>query len=206
MGDHYELVLSNLTKFGFLLESDPCLPNVCTLITGEVMRGSWWSHPVSHDIFAVHEQLEDHPDVLITKLVSSKVTFVHRKLWRQIYAVGNSRAEWQMKNLSGPARLLLKQLDKEGSLTTNKLGTTFGAKPGDTARELEMRLLINARQFHTDSGSHSKLLETWETWAKRVSFRPAAVTTTAARRRIEHRLTLLNKEFAGDGRLPWQRG
>lgn len=206
MSDHYKLVWSHLKKFGVLLESDLRLPSVCTLIAGEAMRGSWWSHPLSHDIFAVNEQLEDNPNVLLTKLISGKVTFVHRKLWRQIYAVGKAREEWQMKSLSAPARLLLKQLDKAGSLTTNKLGSAFGVKPGDTARDLEKRLLIHAQQFHTASGAHSKLLETWETWAKRVAFSPPPVTPTAARRKIEHRLTMLNKEFAGDGWLPWQRG
>ena len=156
MSDYYQLVLSQLTKFGVLLESDHCLPNVCSLVAGEPMRGSWWSHPLSQDIFAVNEQLEDNPDVLITKLISGKVTFVHRQLWRPLSAIGKAREEWQLKSLSAPARLLLKQLDKVGSLTTNKLGASLGAKPGDAARDLEKRLLIRAEQFHTASGAHSK--------------------------------------------------
>lgn len=205
MADHYKLVLSNLKKFGFLLESDPHLPNVCTLVTGEAMRGSWWSHPMSHSIFAVNEQLEDHADVILTKLVSGKVTFVHQKLWRPLYAIGKAREEWQMKNLSVPARLLLKQLDSKGSLTTNKLGSSFGVKPGDTARNLEVRLLIHAKQFHTASGAHCKLLETWETWAKRVGFSAPALRPATAKSRIELRLERLNSEFGGDGRLPWLR-
>lgn len=205
MSDCSKLVLSQLKKLGFLLESDQRLPNVCTLVTGEAMRGSWWSHPLSHDIFSVNEQLEDNPDVLITKLISGKVTFVHRELWQPLSAVGKSREEWQMKTLSAPARLLLKQLDKVGSLTTNKLGSAFGTKPGDVARDLEKRLLICAEQFHTDSGAHAKLLETWETWARRVGFRAAPLLPTTAKRRIELRLEELNVEFGGDGKLPWQK-
>ncbi len=170
------------------------------------MRGSWWSHPLSHQIFAVNEQLEGNADVLITKLISGKVTFVHRQLWRPLNAIGRAREDWQMKDLSAPARLLLKQLDQAGSLTTNKLGPAFGAKPGDTARDLEKRLLIRAEQFHTASGAHSKLLETWETWARRVGFRAAPLSPTTARRRIELRLDELNKEFDGAGKLPWQKG
>ncbi len=206
MSDYYKLVLSQLKKFGVLLESDHRLPNVCTLVAGEAMRGSWWSHPLSHHIFAVNEQLEDNPDVLITKLISGKVTFVHRQLWRPLTAIGKAREDWQMKNLTAPARHLLKQLDKVGSLTTNKLGPSFGAKPRDVARDLEKRLLIRAEQFHTASGAHAKLLETWETWAGRVGFRAAPLSPTTAKRRIELRLDELNEEFGGDGKLPWQKG
>jgi|SRR6185295_19392073 len=206
MSDYYKLVLSQLKKFGVLLESDQRLPNVCTLVTGEAMRGSWWSHPQSQDIFAVNEQLEDNPDVLLTKLISGKVTFVHRQLWRSLSTIGKAREEWQTKNLPAPARLLLKQIDMVGSLTTNKLGASLGTKPGDAARDLEKRLLIRAEQFHTSTGAHSKLLETWETWAKRVGFRAAPLSPTTARRSIELRLEELNKEFGGDGRLPWQKG
>lgn len=188
-----------------MLQSDGFLPSVTTLVAGEVMRSSWWSHPLSHDIFAVTEQLEDHPDVLLTKLVSNKVTFVHRSLWRPILAIGRAREEWQMAKLSAPARLLLKKLDKDGSLTSNKLGPIFGTKPGDTARELETRLLIHAEQFHTASGTHSKLLETWDTWVKRHSFKSPALTPTVAKRKIEQHLQVLNEQFKGDGILPWQR-
>lgn len=205
MSVYYKLVLSRLEKFGVLLESDHCLPNVCTLVTGEAMRGSWWSHPLAQQIFAVNEQLEDNPDVLITKLISGKVTFVHRQLWRPLSMIGKAREEWQMENLSAPARRLLTQLDKVGSLTTNELGASLGAKPGDVARDLEKRLLIRAEQFHTASGAHSKLLETWETWAKRVGFRAAPLSPATAKKRIELRLEELNEEFGGDGKLPWQK-
>ena len=206
MSDHYKLVLSQLKKFGVLLESDLHLPSVCTLVAGEAMRGSWWSHPMSNYIFAVNEQLEDNPDVLLTKLISGKVTFVHRKLWSSIYAIGKAREDWQLKNLSPTARLLLKKLDQVGSLATNKLGPSFGVKPGDLARDMEKRLLIHAEQFHTESGAHAKLLETWETWATRVGFSAPDLSPTTAKRTIELRLEQLNKEFGGAGRLPWQKG
>jgi hypothetical protein len=201
---YFSEVFAALKKNGLLPENDIHLPSVCTLIAGERMRGSWWSHPLSHDIFAVNEQLADHPDVLLTKLIAGKVTFVHRELWRQLYAIGKAREEWQMKNLTVPALLLLKEIDKMGSLTTNKLGSSFGEKPGDIARDLEKRLLIHAEQVHTATGAHSKMLETWETWAKRIGVKPHP-RPTSARRQIEQRLTLLNREFGGNGQLPWQK-
>ncbi|MGH9968736.1 MAG: hypothetical protein ACREBG_13030 [Pyrinomonadaceae bacterium] len=205
-GHYFNLVFAELKGHGFLLESDAYLPNVCGIVARKRFRGSWWSDPLAPEIFGVNELLADHPDVLVTKLISGKVTFVHRKLWRQVYAIGKSREEWQMKNLSASARLLLKKLDKVGSLTTNKLPPSFGAKPGDTARELEKRLLIHAEQFHSASGAHSKLLETWESWGKRVGFRPPPMKPTLAKRRIELRLDKLNEELDGDGRLSWPRG
>ncbi len=201
----FKLALAELNKFGLLLESDAFLPNVCTVIAGERMHSSWWSHPLSHRIFAVNELLADHQDVMLTKLISGKVTLVHRKLWRHIYAIGTSHEEWQTKSLSAPARLLLKKLAQSDTLTTNKLGPSFGKKPGDTARELEQRLLIHAEPFHTASGSHAKLLETWRAWAKRIGFRVLPMKPDPAKRKIEQSLALLNEEFDGDGRLPWQK-
>lgn len=151
----------------------------------------------------MNELLADHKDVMLTKLISRKVTFVHRKLWRQIYAIGTSREDWQIKNLSAPARLLLKRLEQSGTVTTNKLGPSFGKKPGETARELEERLLIHAEPFHTESGAHSKLLETWNVWANRIGFCALPMKPVSAKRRIQQRLSILNEEFEGRGRLPW---
>ncbi len=198
-----ELVLDALKRYEILLESDSRLPNVCRIVTGQTMKGSWWSHPQAHAIFAVNEFLADHSDVLMTKLISGKVTFAHRELWRYIYAIGISRDVWQMKNLSVAARALLKKVDKLGSLSANEIGPTFSTKPGDIVRELENRLLLHTEQYHTASGAHSKILERWDNWAKRAGFRPRSTTSTVARRALEQRLEKLNEEFDGKGRLPW---
>ena len=148
-------------------------------------------------IFAVSEMLEDHPDVLIVKLISEKVTFVHRELWGHVYSIGVAREDWQLKNLAPAAKQLLKTLDAEGSLQTNKL------KAGEAARELERRLLLHANQIHTESGAHAKVIETWDTWAERAGFRARAKSPVAARRFLEKRLAEVNKNFGGKGRVPW---
>ncbi|HET9712155.1 MAG TPA: hypothetical protein VFP64_09755, partial [Pyrinomonadaceae bacterium] len=159
----FDKVFLQLRELGLLLLSDAHLPSVSGLVTGEKLRGSWWAHKQAQTIFAVSEMLEDHRDVLITKLISDKVTFVHRELWGRVYSIGVAREDWQLKNLSPAAKLLLKTVDDEGSLETNKLGKKFGAKPADTARELELRLLVHAEQKHSESGAHTKVLETWDT-------------------------------------------
>ena len=200
---HFEKVFLQLEELGVLLLSDSSLPNVSQLVAETKVKGSWWSHESAHTIFAVSEMLEDHPDVLIMKLISDKVTFVHRELWGHIYSIGVAREDWQLKNLSSHAERLLKALDGEGWLQTNKLGKEFGTKPSESARELERRLLIHANQIHTESGAHAKIIETWDTWAERAKFKARAKSEMAARRFLERRVAKINEEFDGSGRLPW---
>ena len=203
---YFKRVFRTLKNVGFLLESDPRLPSVATLITDGPLRGSWWSHPLGHEIFQVNEKLDDHKDVLITKLISGKVTFVHRKLWSEVFAIGITREPWQFKKLSAEARTLLKQIDSSGSLTTADVLKTrkWTMKLGDVARELEKRLLVVGTQFHSASGAHEKRLETWEHWAQRVKFVPASVSAATAKTNLEDRLQLLNLEFNAAAKLPWQ--
>jgi len=199
----FDEVFLQLEKFGLLLLSDSFLPNVSHRVADKKISGSWWSDEAAHRIFAVSEMLEDHPDVMIMKLVSNKVTFVHRELWGRIYSIGVSREDWQLSKLSPVAKRLLKELDGKGWLQTNKLGKEFGPKPGETARELESRLLLHANQIHTESGAHAKVIETWDTWADRAGFRARAKSPAAARQFLEHRLAEMNEEFGGKGKLPW---
>ena len=201
--EQFNKVFAQLRNNGLLLVSDTDFPNVATIITGERIRGSWWGHKRAHAIFNVAEMLEDHPDVLIMKLISGKVTFVHRELWNRIYSIGVAREDWQLKRLSTNAKALLKATDATGSLQTDKLGKEFGAKPGETARELELQLLIHAEQVHTESGKHAKVIETWNGWKKRIGFRARATDPVAARRFLEQRLATINEKHNGHGQLPW---
>ena len=187
-----------------LLLSDADLPSVATLIAGEKIRGSWWSHELGQTIFAVSEMIEDHKDVMIMKLISKKVTFVHRELWNEIYAIAAARDQWQFKKLSSKARRFLTVVDGVGSTFTYEVRTSFTPIPADVARELEARLLIHAEQVHTESGKHAKVIETWVAWAMRVDFRPRAVDPSAARQFLEERLAGMNNKYKGRGKLPWQ--
>jgi len=198
----FDKVFVQLQELGLLLLSDHTLPSVSGLVTGEKLRGSWWAHKQAQTIFSVSEMLEDHKDVLITKLISDKVTFVHRKLWGRIYSIGVAREDWQLENLSPAAKLLLKAVDAEGTLEMNKVGKKFGAKPAETARELELRLLVHAEQKHSDSGAHTKVLETWDTWAERARFRAKAQSAAASRQFLEKRLAQINMNN-DYGNLPW---
>lgn len=200
---HFDKVFRRLEKLGLLLLSGPTFPSVVDLIAKDVVKGSWWSHHDAHTIFAVSELLEAHPDVLIVKLIDGKVTFVHRELWSQIYSIGVAREDWQLRNLSQGSRILLKIVDDEGALQTNKLDKAFGPKPGEFARELEQTLLIHAQQVHTETGAHAKRLERWDVWAKRARFRCKPKSPSRARDYLERRLAEVNHNFDPKGRLPW---
>jgi hypothetical protein len=203
-GKNFEKVFRQLEEIGMLLVSGNEWPDVRSLITGKVSKGSWWSDSAAQEIFAVSELLDDHPDVTPAKLISKKVTFVHRKLWRELLAIGTARDDWQSKGLSAAGLSLLKQLDKEGTIMTNKLPRSPGANPGNATLELERRLLIHAEQIHTESGAHAKLIETWKTWAKRVGFEKRPLDSLRARQSLENRIEKVNKEYSGKGQLPWQ--
>ncbi len=205
-GSHFQRVFQQLKKYGFLLESDPRLPSVCASITGESLKSSWWSHPMAQVIFDVNEQLEDHQDIVITKLVAGKVTFVHRSTWPHLTSIGTSRENWQMSKLSVSARRLLALVDERGSVITNELPPLGRGKltVGDVTRELERKLLILAVQVHTAKGAHAKALETWDHWVARKGFQIPIIPSDKAKQTLEDRLLKLNRKFAAAAKLPWQ--
>ena len=77
-----------IRKHGVVLEAarGPA-PNLAEAIAGETIRGSWWSHPKSHEIFSVTRAVRDSDDVLVCRLVKGRVTFVHRRLWPALVRV-----------------------------------------------------------------------------------------------------------------------
>src|SRR5882672_1535231 len=56
-------------------------PRLAEAIVGGPIKGSWWAHPKSRQIFAVFNAVADSEDVLVCRLVNEKITFVHRRLW-----------------------------------------------------------------------------------------------------------------------------
>ena len=147
-----------LTERGMLLKQDKSVPNVVSLITGESLRTSWWSHPKARDIFVILSSLADHPDVVVTKLLFGKDTFVHRALWPALLAVALAREPWQLARLSDAARALLDEIDRSAAPVLSH---------GAPAKLLEIRLLVHAEEVHTASGRHQTALERWQSWSIR---------------------------------------
>ena len=74
--------LAFIRKHGIVLESaQGSAPSLASVIAGEPVRGSWWSHPRGREIFAVTRAIRDSEEVLVCRLGRGKVTFVHRRLW-----------------------------------------------------------------------------------------------------------------------------
>ena len=84
------LALAFIRKQGVVLESarGP-VPSLAEVVAGEPVRGSWWSHPKSHEIFAVTRAVRDSDDVLVCRLIKGKITFVHRRVWPALVRVAN---------------------------------------------------------------------------------------------------------------------
>jgi len=74
--------LGFVRRHGVVLESavGP-VPSLAQAVAGEPIRGNWWSHRRSHEIFELSRAVRDSEDVLVCRLVDGKVTFVHRRVW-----------------------------------------------------------------------------------------------------------------------------
>jgi hypothetical protein len=167
--------------------TDSVLPSVTALVAREPVRGSWWGHPQGGAIYSVLEALEVDEDLLLVKLVSKKLTFVHRVLWPELFAIATSGEEWQMRKLSSKAKTLLRKVTAFDTVTLSRTSAKAG-------RLLEERLLAHGNQFHTETGAHAKVLTSWQRLAKdrKVSFK--RIRPADARAAFEN-LTA--------GKLPW---
>jgi hypothetical protein len=191
--------LAALKIYSLLMMTDARLPSVAALVTGGPVSGSWWAHPQSHAIYAVLMKLEHDPAILTMKLVSSKVTFVHRALWPAVIGVASAREPWQTKGLTAEARALLAETNRRGEMRADGV-------PGLVIRELENAMLVHAEEFHSETGAHGKRLQTWERWAQSAGFTGDPLPPEEARAALEDALERLNREFQAAALLPWQSG
>lgn len=74
--------IAYVKKHGIVLES-ACgqVPSLTQAITGDKTGGGWWAHPRGKEIFRITRLVRESDQVLVCRLISGKVTYVHRRLW-----------------------------------------------------------------------------------------------------------------------------
>src|ERR1700756_1855901 len=55
--------------------------------------GGWWGHARGKEIFWLTRAVRDSPDVLVCRLVTGKVTYVHRRLWPALVRLARAFAQ-----------------------------------------------------------------------------------------------------------------
>ena len=70
-----------------LVSAQGPVPRLTEAIAGGPIKGSWWGHPKSHQIFAILEVVTASEDVLVCRLIKGKITLVHRRLWPALVRV-----------------------------------------------------------------------------------------------------------------------
>jgi hypothetical protein len=179
-----------IARHGVLLVQDKIALDVVGILAGEKLSTSWWGHAAGQKIFACLERLDDDPDVLATRLVAGKITFVQRRLWPAFLAIAHSHASWQTNGLSTDAARLLDSVKESGTRAT-----------GRAAKELQERLLVHAEQVHTESGRHETQLEAWS--------RAQKTRDVVSEKDIDAAQTEIESALIGIGgsptTLPWHR-
>jgi len=180
-----------LRATGMLVRQDKLLPSVVGIITGECLTTSWWNHPRAHEIFRCLQRLAEDSDVLVSRLIGGKVTYIDRRLWPAFLATATSHEPWQKRGLSGDAQRLLKAVLRAGVMRAK----------GSAARELQERLLVRAEEIHTESGRHELVLQTWDSWSgARAADRQ--MSAAAGRDELER---VIRSMHGSKALLPWCR-
>ncbi len=203
---YLERALRTLKKEGILMEADNQLPSLATLITGgKPIKGSWWSHKKGNLIYNVGGRIYESRKVVVVKLVSGKVTYLHRRLAPAFLSIVTSREPWQMAGLTPAAKKLLKRIERTGEVRADRIPEKSLKAFKKAAKQLEDRLLVRSGSIHTETGAHAKTLTSWEVWAKERKIRRADVSLVKARARLEEIVMGWNQRFGSKAWLPWQK-
>jgi hypothetical protein len=184
-------LLAHLSEHGLLLQQDKRLASVIGVIVGGPLVSSWWGHPRGRRIFRCLEQLLKHPDVLLTRLIGGKVTYLHRKLWPAILSVATAAEPWQRRRLSPEGRQLFRRIETRRAVRAS----------GRPAKELQERLLAYAEEVHTEAGRHEVVLRPWSAVRDRLGPWPQ-LSAAEGRAQLEQAALAFGASAAS---LPWRR-
>lgn len=199
-------VICVIEKQGILLLADSTLPSVCSIIAGKPIQGSWWGHESGKAIFNTSEEISEHPDVICVKLLRKKLTYVHRHLWPELLTIATAKSQWQRMSLSPRSKKLFAMIERQGILRLDELPAGLSKSIEDirpAAKELENRLLVIGGSIHTDSGSHTKVLQSWSHWAEHSEFKPRHLKLDDCYAVFEEAATKQGLKL-GRGSFPWR--
>lgn len=174
-----------VAKVATLTPSNDQVPSLVEALTGERVRGSWWSHPKAHLIYNIYKQIVETEHILTVKLVEGKVSFVHEDLWAAMLSAVMD-LEWQQAvrtKLTRSGLELLTEVEKRGTLLLKP--SSVPALDADyrplrkAKNELERRCLVISGDRQTDSGVHAPHLESWPHF--QLSHPDESASTTARR-------------------------
>ena len=93
--------LAFIEKHGVVLVSAKGpVPRLTEALVGEPIKGSWWAHPKSHQIFAVLQAVTQSENVLMCRLINGKVTLVHCRLWPALVRAAKHFSPEQLAKVS----------------------------------------------------------------------------------------------------------
>jgi len=202
-------ILKKIEDYGLLLEADPDFPSIVGLVTGEKIKGSWWGHRKGHEIFSISRKVRDEEDILVIKLISCKVTYVHKRLWTDLISILIVKENWQIDNMSNNGKKVLELVERVGVIRADNLESEtknkFNKKDLNKAiNEIEKGLLIFCNEVHTEKGYHAKLLKTWYHFLNEKGLKFDGQTDiVAAKENIDKIVAELNTKFDSKARLPW---
>jgi len=201
-------IIKELDKFGLLLVQDASFPNVCSIIAGERITGSWWGHAQGNEIYEALGEVHDSNSVLGCKFISGKETLLHKKLWPEFFALLASPDDRKLDELSPLAKQLYIKLGKEGQIRLDEVKLKKGEDKKSLRKarlELEKKLLAYGTNIHSESGHHIAVLQSWDFWKKVSKFKlpKRRVSLSSARSYFEELVSDLNNKFQAKGKLPW---
>jgi hypothetical protein len=92
-----EEALAFIRQHGVVLASAKgTAPRLTEAIVGENIKGSWWGHPQSHQIYSILGAVTDSDQVLVCRLIDGKITLVHRRLWPSLVRLAKRFAPEQL--------------------------------------------------------------------------------------------------------------
>lgn len=204
MNEKLKRLKKKLEEVGMLMLTDPALPSLTAIVAGRPVKGSWWGHPDGNLMYNLSNELLDSPEILAIKFINKKITFLPKNQWSEIFAIGNSQANWQMDNLSIAQKNLLKLVKANGSVHADDSRLKkSAAEVGKIASKLEERLLIFSESVHTTSGKHVRVLKSWDYVMRSRKFKPKKISPEEAIISLEVFAEALELKYEVKVKLPW---